>query len=187
MEKALNLDLKKILIERKVIQKKVEIIGKEISSDFAGKKLIVIAILKGSVIFFADLIREITVPVEIEFLRISSYGSGAESSGKICLEQEIAVDVTGKNVLIVEDIVDSGNTLKFLLDYFAQKGAQSIRSCVLLDKPSRRVVDIKADYICFEVPDDFIVGYGLDYNQKYRNLPYLAILKKECYIKNDIQ
>ncbi|MEG0075815.1 MAG: hypoxanthine phosphoribosyltransferase [Eubacterium sp.] len=174
-------DLEKVLIEREVIAKRVTEMGKRLSVDYEGKNPIVICILKGSIIFFADLIREIKVPIEIDFVKASSYGRKTESTGMVVLEHELSIDVKDKHILLVEDIVDSGNTLKCLFDAFKEKGAADIKICTLLDKPERRVVEVKVDYTGFDIPDEFVVGYGLDYAQKYRNIPYIGILKEECY------
>ncbi|MDE7301677.1 MAG: hypoxanthine phosphoribosyltransferase [Clostridia bacterium] len=142
-----------------------------------------IAVLKGSVMFFCDLVRAMKTPVQIDFMTMSSYGSSTQSSGKPEIVMDLAASVEGRDVILIEDIVDSGNTLLYLRDLLMGRGAKSFTSVALLDKPSRRKVDIKADFSCFEVGDEFIVGYGLDYAQKYRNLPYIAILKREVYEK----
>lgn len=176
-------DLKKILFERQAIEKRVVELGKQISHDYANEELLVICILKGSVIFFSDLIRALDIPVKIDFLRVSSYGSGVCSSEKVKVSGTLPENFTGSKILLVEDIVDSGLTLKFLLEYFMERGASDIKVCTMLDKPDRRRVSVSPDYIGFTVPDEFVVGYGMDFDQKYRNLPYIAILKDACYLK----
>ncbi|MDO4289426.1 MAG: hypoxanthine phosphoribosyltransferase [Eubacterium sp.] len=175
-------NIKEILIDAETIQAKVAEIGARLSEDYKDKNPIAICILKGSVIFFADLIREIKVPVEIDFIKASSYGRGTESSGKVEMAGDLSIDVAGRSILLVEDIVDSGNTLKFFTEFFKEKGASEVKICTLLDKPERRVVDLEADYTCFEIPDEFVVGYGLDYAQQYRNMPEIGILKESCYM-----
>lgn len=142
-----------------------------------------VAVLKGSVIFMADLMRAITIPVSIDFMSVSSYGAGVKSSGVVKIIKDLDHDLTGYDVLIVEDILDSGLTLSYLTNVLRQRNVSSIKICTLLDKPERRKVDIKPDYACFVVPDKFVVGYGLDYDQKYRNLPYVGVVKPEVYSK----
>ncbi len=158
------------------IAARVREIGANISKNYEGKEIVLLCVLKGSFMFFADLVREITVPLSVDFLTLSSYGAGTESSGKVQLVQESKMSLEGKHVIIVEDIVDSGNTLSFLLGLLKEKNLASLEICSLLSKPSRRVVDIplNPEYIGFEIPDTFVVGYGLDYDQKYRELPYVG-------------
>ena len=174
-------DIEQVLISEKDIQKAVKKLGKMISADYEGKNLMLVAVLKGSVIFMADLMRAITIPISIDFMSVSSYGSGVKTSGVVKIIKDLDHDLSGYDVLIVEDILDSGLTLSYLKKILSQRNVNSIRIATLFDKPERRQVDIKADYICFEVPDKFIVGYGLDYDQKYRNLPYIGVLKREIY------
>ena len=142
-----------------------------------------VSVLKGSVIFMADLMRAITIPISIDFMSVSSYNSGTKTSGVVRILKDLDHDLSGYDVLIVEDILDSGLTLSYLTNVLKQRNVNSIRICTLLDKPDRRQVDIRPDYSCFIVPDEFVVGYGLDYNQYYRNLPYIGILKREVYSK----
>ena len=156
-------------------------LGKQISEDYKGKNLFVVGVLKGSLMFMADLIRHITIPCEIDFLSVSSYGSGTSTSGEVQLIKDLTCPLQDKDLLVVEDILDSGVTLSFLLETLSARHPSSIRLCTLLDKPARRKVDIKADYVGGEVDDKFIVGYGLDFAQKYRNLPYIGVLKPEAY------
>ena len=176
-------DILKVLIGQEEIAEKVAALGKKISEDYQGKKLLVLGVLKGSFVFMADLMRQITVPCEVEFMAVSSYSSGVKTSGVVKIMKDIDINPNAYNILIVEDILDSGLTLKYLKDLLLQRGALDIRIAALLDKPARRLADIKADYTCFEVPDEFVVGYGLDYAEKYRNLPYVGVLKPEIYQK----
>ncbi|MDR2885033.1 MAG: hypoxanthine phosphoribosyltransferase [Deferribacteraceae bacterium] len=165
-------------ISEEEIKDKVSELGRVISSEYRDKPLFVIGVMTGSVLFFADLVREIDYNVEMGFIATSSYADGSSSTGKVQLTHDITKDLTGKDVLIVDDIIDSGNTAKFLLDTFRSRGAASVKFCALLDKPSRRqVANVSADYLGFTVPDKFIVGYGLDYAGKHRNLKYLATIE----------
>ena len=167
-----------VMITKEEIDKKVAELGEIISNDYAGKKISLVCILKGGVVFMADLARQITLPVEMDFIDVSSYGSSFESSGVIKINKDLENSITGKHVLLTEDIIDSGNTLDFIIRHLNSKLPESLRICSLLDKPGRRSVDgIKADYTGFEIPNEFVVGYGLDYDQRYRNLPYVGILK----------
>ena len=174
-------DLEQILVSEHKISKLVKRIADEINTDLKGEPLLVVIILKGSTPFAMDLIKYLDMSVEIDFMQVSSYGKSTSSSGFINLKKDIEQDITGKNVLIVEDIIDSGNTLNKIKTLFQDRNAKSVRICTLLDKPSRRVVDVKVDYVGFEIPDEFVVGYGLDYNEQYRNLPYVGVLKKSVY------
>lgn len=167
----------KILFTHEQIWRRAEELGLEISEDYEGEELILIGTLKGAIPWMADLMKNITLDTQIDFVSASSYGSGTESSGKVLLKKDIGLDLRDKHVLIVEDIVDTGNTLKVLKEYFEEKGPKSVKICTLLDKPARRTADVKAEYIGFVVDDLFIVGYGLDYDQKYRNLPYISYLE----------
>lgn len=174
-------DIEKILISEKDIKKAVKKIGKQISKDYADKNLMLVAVLKGSVIFMADLMRAISIPINIDFMAVSSYGGGTKTSGVVKIIKDLDHDLSGKDILIVEDILDSGMTLSYLKSLLEQRNVNSIRIATLLDKPERRVADVKADYFCFTVPDEFVVGYGLDYDQQYRHLPYIGVLKPEVY------
>ena len=176
-------DIEEILLTEKDLQKAVKKLGKQISADYEGKNLMLVAVLKGSVIFMADLMRAITIPISIDFMSVSSYGGGVKSTGIVKIIKDLDHDISGYDVLIVEDILDSGLTLSYLTNVLRQRKVNSIRIATLLDKPERRQVDIKPDYTCFVVPDKFVVGYGLDYEQKYRNLPYVGIVKPEGYTK----
>ena len=176
-------DIEEILLSEKDLQKAVKKLGKQISADYEGKNLMLVAVLKGSVIFMADLMRAITVPISIDFMSVSSYGGGVKSSGVVKIIKDLDNDISGYDVLIVEDILDSGLTLSYLTNVLRQRKVNSIKIATLLDKPERRQVDIKPDYACVVVPDKFVVGYGLDYDQKYRNLPYVGVVKPEVYTK----
>lgn len=174
--------IKKILIERETLQQRVAELGQAISADYQGKDLILICVLKGGVTFLTDLMRQIDVPHEIDFMAISSYGVGArESSGAVRLIMDLKRDIAGRDVLIVEDIVDSGQTMDYLLRLFWARKPASLRVCTLLSKPSRRTVDVPLDYVGFDIPDEFVLGYGLDFDEKYRNLPYVAVLKEAYF------
>ena len=174
-------DIEKILISEKDIKKAVKKMGKQISKDYADKNLMLVAVLKGSVIFMADLMRAISIPINIDFMAVSSYGGGTKTSGVVKIIKDLDHDLSGKDILIVEDILDSGMTLSYLKGILSQRNVKSIRIATLLDKPERRIADVKADYFCFTVPDEFVVGYGLDYDQQYRHLPYIGVLKPEVY------
>lgn len=177
----LHEDVGEILFTAEQIQEIVQRIGKKISEDYADKDLIMISVLKGSLMFMADLMRSVTIPCSIDFLSVTSYGSGTTTTGEVRILKDLDITLEGKDVLVVEDILDSGMTLSFLLKSLQARNPRSIRLCTLLDKPERRRVDIKADYVGVQVPDKFIVGYGLDYAEKYRNLPYIGVLKPEIY------
>jgi hypoxanthine phosphoribosyltransferase len=160
-----------LVISKEQIQESVACLAEKISSDYADKDLILIGVLKGSFIFLADLARALRIPVEIDFVGASSYGSSTYSSGSVSLTREIRTDLTGRHVLIVEDIIDSGQTLEFLMDYLRSRGAETVRICAMIDKKERRVCKIEPDYSCHTVETGFLVGYGLDFNERYRNLP----------------
>ncbi len=176
-------DVEKILFSEEEIAERLSVLAEKIDKDYFGKRPLMVCVLKGSVLFFTDLIREITLPVEIDFMSISSYGAGATTSGEVKVLKDLDNRLDGRDVIIVEDIVDSGFTLNYMTKLLSSRNPASIKVCALLDKPSRRKVDIKADYIGFEVGNEFVIGYGLDYAQKYRNLPYIGILKRSVYEK----
>ncbi len=176
-------DILKILVTEEELKQKVSELGEQISRDYKGKNLLLVSVLKGSVVFMADLMRAITIPAKIDFMAVSSYGSGTKTSGVVKIIKDLDLDLSGYDVLIVEDILDSGMTLKYITELLSARGTNSIKIATLLDKPSRRKVDIKADYFCFDIPDEFVVGYGLDYDEKYRNYPAVAVLKPEVYTK----
>ena len=166
-----------ILYTQEDIWEKANELGKQITEDYKDKDLILIGTLRGAVMWMADMMRNIDLDMQIDFISASSYGGGTTSSGNVVIKMDVGLDVSGKDILIIEDIIDSGNTLKYLKDYFKNRNAASVKICTMLDKPSRRVADVYGDYIGFTVDDLFIVGYGLDYDQKYRNLPYITYLE----------
>ena len=174
-------DLSRILVTREEIAQAVAKLGRQITEDYQGTQLMLVGILKGAIVFFSDLLREIDLPVKTEFMAVSSYGASTKTTGVVNLVKDLTVDITGMHVLIVEDIVDSGMTLSYLSKYLSTRGAASIKIATLLDKPERRRVDLKADYFCFTIPDEFVVGYGLDYDEKYRNLPDIGVLDPKVY------
>ena len=176
-------DIQEILLSEEKIAFKIRELGKAISEDYAGKKLLIIGVLKGSVIFVSDLVRNISIPCEIDFMSVSSYGESAESSGIVRILKDLDDSIEGKDVIIAEDIIDSGITLEYLVNFLKGRNAKSIEIATLLSKPARRKVDIDVKYIGYEVPDEFLVGYGLDYANKYRNLPYIGVLKRSVYEK----
>lgn len=174
-------DVLRVLLSEDEIREKVRELGGRITADYKNSNLMLVTVLKGAVVFLADLMRQIDVPAEIDFMVVSSYGSGVKSSGVVKIVKDLDVPLAGKDILIVEDILDSGLTLSYIKELLESRGPRSIRIATLLDKPSRRKVDLQADYIGFSVPDEFVIGYGLDYDEKYRNLPYIGILKPEVY------
>ncbi|SFF96465.1 hypoxanthine phosphoribosyltransferase [Desulfotomaculum arcticum] len=176
-------DVEKVLVSLEAIKQKISELGSVISSDYTGKNLLVVGILKGAMVFMSDLIRSLSVDVQIDFMAVSSYGASSQSTGVVRILKDLEQTIEGKHVLIVEDIVDTGLTLNYLQEILKARGPASVRICTLLDKPSRREVDVAIDYNGFSIPDEFVVGYGLDYNEKYRNLPEIYILKKEVYAK----
>ncbi|MBO4339017.1 MAG: hypoxanthine phosphoribosyltransferase [Clostridiales bacterium] len=174
-------DIQEILLSEEQIKETVEKLGRQISEDYRDKNLVLVSVLKGSVVFMADLMRNVTIPCEIDFMAVSSYGKGTKTSGNVKIIKDLDRSVEGMDLLIVEDILDSGRTLSYLREMLKQRNANSIKICTLLDKPERREADIKADYFGAVIPDAFAVGYGLDYAEKYRNLPYIGILKPSVY------
>jgi hypoxanthine phosphoribosyltransferase len=180
----LNQDIAKVLISEQELNDIVTGLANQISKDYKGKNLLLLGILKGSVVFMGELMKKISIPVQIDFMKVSSYGSGTKSTGVIDIILDIRrKDIDKCDILIIEDIIDSGKTLSYLVKYLKQKGACSVKTCTMLDKPSRREVDFKSDYVGREIPDYFVVGYGLDYDENYRALPYVGILKEEIYKK----
>ena len=171
----------KVLVSEQEVDARIEELGKKISEDYAGKQVHLICILKGGVFFMCELAKRITVPVSMDFMSVSSYGDGTKSSGIVKIAKDLDETLEGKDVIIVEDIIDSGRTLYYLMDVLQQRKPNSMKLCTLLDKPERRVVDVKVDYMGFNIPDEFVVGYGLDYAQRYRNLPYIGVLKEQIY------
>ena len=172
-------DIREILIPEDKLQIKILELGKRISDDYSGSNPLLISVLKGSVVFMSDLMRAISIPCEIDFLAVSSYGKGSKSSGVVKILKDLDRDISGRDIILVEDILDSGLTLSYLLEILNTRNAASINICTLLDKPSRHRVDIRPKYTGFTIPDEFVVGFGLDFDEKYRNLPYIGILKSE--------
>ncbi len=174
-------DIKQILLTQEQLQEKVKELGKQITEDYKGRTPLVICVLKGAFIFMADLVKQIEIPIEIDFMAVSSYGTSTKSTGVVKIVKDLDASVEGRDVLIVEDIIDSGLTLSYLIDVLERRNALSVSVVTLLDKPERRSVDLEVDYKGFVLPDEFVVGYGLDYAEKYRNLPYIGVLKPEIY------
>ena len=176
--------IKEVLYTEEQLQARVKELGAQITKDYAGKdKLLLVSVLRGSYIFMADLSRAIDLPCIIDFMVVSSYGGGTSSSGQVEIKKDISSSIEDYHVIIVEDILDSGNTLYYLLDVLKLRKAASIRICTLLDKPDRRKAEVQADYVGFTIPNLFVVGYGLDFDENYRNLPYVGVLKPEAYMK----
>ncbi|TVP86821.1 MAG: hypoxanthine phosphoribosyltransferase [Alkalicoccus sp.] len=171
-------EINETMLSEDRIKDRVKELAEEIEKDFQGESIVLIAVLKGSFVFAADLMREIKSSVQIDFISVSSYGSQTETTGKVRLLQDLDTNITNENVIVVEDIVDSGLTLDFLIDHLHMHKPKQLKICTLLDKPERRQVDLPIDYVGFVIPDEFIVGYGIDYAQQYRNLPYIASVKK---------
>jgi hypoxanthine phosphoribosyltransferase len=177
-------DIQEVLVSEEQLKAKVAELGAQISRDYAGKNLLLVSILKGSVVFMADLMRAVTIPCSIDFMVVSSYGgANTMSTGLVKIVKDLDADLTGRDVLIVEDILDTGITLSHLVPMLKLRNPSSVKICTILDKPTRRKADIHPDYEGYQVPDEFVVGYGLDYDEKYRNLPYVGVLKPEVYTK----
>ncbi len=176
-------DILRVLLTEEELRAKVKSLGEQISADYQGKEPLLASVLRGSYIFMADLTRAITIPCTVDFMAVSSYGSSTTSSGQVNIIKDLSDSIEGRDVIVVEDILDSGNTLYYLLQVLQARKPASIRLCTLLDKPDRRTKPIHADYVGFSVPDAFVVGYGLDYDERYRNLPYIGILKPRVYQK----
>ena len=174
-------DIKEVLCTEEQLQAKIKELGAQITKDYAGKDLLMVSILKGSIMVMADLMRAVDLPVQIDFMNVSSYGAGTETKGSVKILKDLDVDIKGKDVLIIEDILDSGVTLHNLIGMLEQRNPASISICTLFSKPSRRKVEVETKYMGYEIPDAFIVGYGLDYAEKYRNLPFVGVLKEEVY------
>ncbi|GAA0804148.1 hypoxanthine phosphoribosyltransferase [Clostridium sp. AF19-22AC] len=167
----------RVLVSEKEVDERIEALGKQISKDYEGKQVHLICVLKGGAFFMCELAKRITVPVSLDFMSVSSYGDGTASSGVVRIAKDLDESIEGKDVLIVEDIIDSGRTLYYLMDILRKRNPESLHLCTLLDKPERREKDVTVDYVGFEIPDEFVVGYGLDYAQKYRNLPYIGVVE----------
>lgn len=177
----MNKAIEKIILDQKTIQTKVRELGERISTDYRGETPVLVCILKGAFVFLSDLTRNMSIPLEVDFMMVSSYGDQAASSGVVQIKKDIDTDITGRHVIIVEDIVDTGLTLDYLYQYFTNHNPASVKVCAFLDKPEAHEAELKIDYLGFEIANEFVVGYGLDYAQKYRNLPYVGILKREIY------
>ena len=169
-----------VLLSEEEVDKRIQEIGDQISKDYAGEQVHLVCVLRGGVFFLCELAKRITVPVSLDFMSVSSYGSDTKSSGVVKIVKDLDDSLTDKHVIVVEDIVDSGRTLSYLLEMLKDRGPKSMKLCTLLDKPDRRVVDVKVDYTGFQIPDEFVVGYGLDYAQKYRNLPYIGVVELDA-------
>lgn len=167
----------RVLLSEEEVDARIKAIGQQISEDYSGKQVHLVCVLKGGSFFMCELAKRITVPVSLDFMSVSSYGSDTKSSGVVKIVKDLDESVKDKDVLVVEDIVDSGRTLSYLMEMLRDRGPRSLHLCTLLDKPERRVVDVKVDYTGFQIPDEFVVGYGLDYDQRYRNLPYIGIME----------
>ena len=174
-------DIERVLVPEADIHARIKEVGAQIAADYRGKCPILVGVLKGVVPFFAEMAAAIDIPVQEDFMCVTSFEGGTESTGKLTFRKDIDHDIEGRDVLILEDIIDSGSTLKMIVELFRARKPASVKICTLLDKPERRVVDLMADYSGTEVPDEFVVGYGLDYDEKYRNLPYIGVLKEEIY------
>lgn len=174
-------DVERVLLDEKALAKRIKELGQEISTDFAGEEVLLIGILKGASIFVADLVRQISIPAYLDYMVVSSYGNSAATSGVVRILKDLEEDIEGKNIIIVEDIIDTGLTLAYLKQNLLSRNPKSLKICTLLDKPVRRKKEIDIDYKGFEVPDEFIIGYGIDYAEKYRNLPFVGLLKREVY------
>lgn len=168
-----------VLISKSAIKKRIQELADTISNDYAGKELVLICVLKGAVMFMVDLSKELRIPVAFDFMAVSSYGDDIKSSGIVKIVKDLDENIQGKNVLLIEDIIDSGRTLNYLINVLNERKPASLKLCTLLDKPERRITDVNVDYVGFSIPDEFVVGYGLDYSQKYRNLPYIGKLTLE--------
>lgn len=177
----LEQDIDRVLFTEEQLQARVAEIAAQIDRDYAGKQPLLVSVLRGSFVFMADLVRRITLPCTVDFMAVSSYGSGTTSSGQVKIVKDLSEQIEGKDVIVVEDILDSGNTLSYLLKLLEARHPASIRLCTLLDKPERRTKPVAVQYSGFTIPDEFVVGYGLDYDEKYRNLPYIGILKPRVY------
>ena len=167
----------RVLLTEEEVDRKIDELGAQITRDYAGRKLHLVCVLKGGAPFMCELAKRITVPVSLDFMSVSSYGSGTKSSGVVKIVKDLDEPLDGKDVIVVEDIVDSGRTLSYLLELLGKRNPKSLALCTMLDKPERRVVDVKVDYTGFNIPDEFVVGYGLDYDQRYRNLPYIGVVE----------
>jgi hypoxanthine phosphoribosyltransferase len=177
----IHADVEEILLTEEQIQARVAELGAQLTADYAGRDPVLISVLKGSIVFLADLVRGMELPLSIDIMEVSSYGAATESSGQVRILKDLSNAIEGRHVIVVEDIIDTGLTLNYLLRYLREKGPASLTICCLLDKPARRLTEIPIDYIGFTIPDRFVVGYGLDYGERYRNLPYVGVLRPSVY------
>ena len=180
---SMNDDILKVLVSEEELKAKVAELGAQISKDYEGRNLVLVSILKGSVVFMADLMRSVTIPCSVDFMAVSSYGNQTTTTGAVKINKDLNQDIEGRDIILVEDILDTGITLSNLVPMLKMRNPNSVKICTILDKPSRRKADIAPDYEGFAVPDEFVVGYGLDYDEKYRNLPYIGVLKPSVYEK----
>ncbi len=180
----LERDIEEVILTGDQISARVKELAAQIAKDYSGKEFLMVGVLNGAIVFYIDLMMELDIPLQMNFIRVSSYGKSTKSTGNVRILYDLEADITGKHVLIVEDIIDSGNTLKALTALLFKRGAADVKSCCLLDKKERREVDMEADYVGFDVPDKFLVGYGLDYDGKYRNLKFIGTLKTAVYTKH---
>jgi hypoxanthine phosphoribosyltransferase len=174
-------DVEEVLLSSDALQQRVRELGRQLSADYAGRDPVLVSVLKGSIVFLADLMRAMDIPLSLHLLAVSSYGSGTETSGQVRILKDLSASIEGRDVLVVEDIIDTGLTLNYLLRYLAERNPASLRICCLLDKPARRLAEIEIDYTGFTIPDRFVIGYGLDYDERYRNLPYVGVLRPSVY------
>jgi hypoxanthine phosphoribosyltransferase len=177
----IHADVEEVLLTGDEIQARVAELGAQLSADYVDRDPVLVSVLKGSIIFLADLIRRMEIPLSLDLMEVSSYGAGTESSGQVRILKDLSKPIEGRNVIVVEDIIDTGLTLNYLLKYLADKGPASVRIVCLLDKPARRLAEIPIDYRGFTIPDRFVIGYGLDYDERYRNLPYIGVLRPSVY------
>ena len=174
-------EIERVLISEEALQARIQELGRELARDYEGKCPVFVGVLKGVILFFADMIRATPIRSQIDLMAVSSYGAGTESTGRIVLKKDVSLDLRGRHVVILEDIIDSGLTLKYTVEHLKEMEPASLKICTLLDKPARRTVEVNADYIGFTIPNEFVVGSGLDYNDYYRNLPFIGVLKPEVY------
>ena len=177
----IHADVQEVLLTEDKIQARVAELGAQLNADYAGLEPVLISVLKGSIVFLADLVRSMELPLSIDIMEVSSYGAATETSGQVRILKDLSNPIEGRHVIVVEDIIDTGLTLNYLLRYLREKGPASLRICCLLDKPARRLTEIPIDYVGFTIPDRFVVGYGLDYGERYRNLPYVGVLRPSVY------
>lgn len=174
-------DVEEVLLSTEELQARITALGRQVSADYAGRDPVLVSVLKGSIVFLADLIRAMDIPLSVDLMEVSSYGAGTETSGQVRILKDLSRSIEGRDVLVVEDIIDTGLTLNYLLRYLSERNPASLRICCLLDKPARRLAEIEIDYRGFTIGDRFVIGYGLDYDERYRNLPYVGVLRPSVY------